>query len=194
MTKQGTKSKFCNKFSEFHKLLLGNGFIFANLSSVKYKNSIQINAIILLLVFSLNTIILFACALGMDMGFRSQHHENSDAITHQHEEGTLPHHHDKASDSHHHNDADNHQQQLKDKSDNKNNCCNDSVLKFEKLDKTVTNTVKVNFNTPVFVALIHIFYLSDFLSTSQITKHLPVVRWCFPPPPDIRVSIQSFQI
>ena len=130
----------------------------------------------------------------MDMGFNTQHHENTDAITHQHEEGTPPHHHDNASGSHHHGDADNHHQQSKDKSDNKDNCCNDSVLQFAKLDKTVTNTVTVDFNNTVFAAFVQVFYLSDILSTSQVAKHLPVVRWCFPPPPDIRVSIQSFQI
>jgi len=161
---------------------------------VKYKNSIQFKALILLLVFSLNTVVGFACAVGMDMGFNTQHHENTDAITHQHEEGTPPHHHDKTSGSHHHSDADNHHQQPIDKSDSKDNCCNDSVLQFAKLDKTVTNAVKVNFNNTLFVALIHVFYLSDILSSSQVAKHLPAVRWCFPPPPDIRVSIQSFQI
>lgn len=147
-------------------------------------------------MFSLNTIVGFACAVGMDMdmGFNSKHHETTGAITHQHEEGTPPHHHDKTSGSHHHSDADNHHQNPIDKSENKDNCCNDSVLQFAKLDKTITNAAKVNLDNSSFISLIYVFYLSDILSTSQVVKHLPVVRWCFPPPPDIRVSIQSFQI
>lgn len=135
----------------------------------------------------------FTCAMGMDMGFNTKHHEKADTIAHHDGEGTPPHHH-KASDSHHHNDADNHHQQSKSESDKKDNCCTDNVIKFEQLDKAVANAVKANFNNAVFVAIVNVFYLTDALSASLVNKHIPSFRWCFPPPPDIRVSIQSFQI
>ena len=145
-------------------------------------------------MFSLNTVVGFACALGMDMEFNSQHHENADAIAHQHEEGTPSHHHDNSSGSHHHDDMDNHPQQSKSEQNKKDNCCNDNVIKFEQLDKSITNAVKVTFNSTVFAALVHVLYFSDIVSASQVTHQLPIARWCFPAPPDIRVSIQSFQI
>lgn len=121
--------------------------------------------------------ISFACSVGIDMSFNSKHH-------HAEEKVTIDHH------GSHHNEGNNHYKSK----DGKDNCCNDSILQFAKLDKTVTATVKVNFNNTVFVAAIDVFYLSDILSTSQVTNHIPLARWCFPIPPDIRVSIQSFQI
>ena len=38
---------------------------------------IQLKAALLLLVFGLNTIIGFACAVGVDMGFNTSHHHNN---------------------------------------------------------------------------------------------------------------------
>lgn len=153
---------------------------------VKYKNSIQIKAIILLLVFSLNTVVVFACTLGLDMGFSTHYHENADAITDQYEEAAPPH--------HHHGDNGNRHQQSKGESDKKDNCCIDNGIIFEQLDKVVANTAKIHFNYPVFSALTPVFSLTDILSASHQTNHRPLVRWYFPQPPDIRVSIQSFQI
>ena len=85
--------------------------------------SIQLKAAFLLIVFSLNTVIGFACAVGLDMGFNSHHHEES-AI-----EVTENHHHNK---SHHHDEADIHHHQT---NNNKDNCCNDEVMKFQQVDK-----------------------------------------------------------
>ncbi|MEO6136122.1 MAG: hypothetical protein ABIP35_13280 [Ginsengibacter sp.] len=51
--------------------------------------SIQLKAGFLLVVFSLNTIIGFACAVGLDMSFNSSHHveEVTKAIVHVHVDG-----------------------------------------------------------------------------------------------------------
>lgn len=140
--------------------------------------SIEIKAFILLFVFSLNVLISFACSVGIDMGFNSKHHHDGEnkAMTYY--------------GSHHHDGTDNHHKSK----GNKNNCCNDTVIKFGQIDKTVANTVKINFDSSVFAALTYIFYLSDVLSSSQVITHTPLARWCFPLPHDIRVSIQSFQI
>lgn len=151
---------------------------------MKYKKSIQIKAIVLLLVFLLNTVIGFSCGIGLAM----------EVNAHTHDKNTPTHPPVKDSGSHHFNAADNFQQQLVGKYNNKDNCCNDSVVKFAQLDKAVTNSVTVNLNNTFFTALVYGFYLSDVLSTSQVTNHIPLARWWFPLPSDIRVSIQSLQI
>jgi hypothetical protein len=144
--------------------------------------SIQFKAAFLLIVFSLNTVIGFACAVGMNMGFNSHHHEES-AI-----EATENHHHDK---SHHHDEADvSHQKTNNDK----DNCCNDEVMKFQQVDKNIATSFSLI--SPVFfTSFLASFYNIDILSSNNrisIIKYF--VRRHHPPIPDIRVAIQSFQI
>ncbi|WP_343304132.1 hypothetical protein AAHN97_21405 [Chitinophaga niabensis] len=52
---------------------------------MKTSRTIQLKAVFLLAVFTLNTMLGFACAVGLDMGFNSKHHH--------HKEGTTLHHH-----------------------------------------------------------------------------------------------------
>lgn len=52
---------------------------------MKRSKTIQLKAVFLLAVFILNTMVGFACAVGLDMGFNSKHHH--------HKEGTTLHHH-----------------------------------------------------------------------------------------------------
>ncbi|SIO50913.1 hypothetical protein [Chitinophaga niabensis] len=52
---------------------------------MKLSRTIQLKAVFLLAVFTLNTMVGFACAVGLDLGFNSKHHH--------HEEGTTLHHH-----------------------------------------------------------------------------------------------------
>jgi len=144
--------------------------------------SIQFKAAFLLIVFSLNTVIGFACAVGMNMGFNSHHHEES-AI-----EATENHHHDK---SHHHDEADvSHQKTNNDK----DNCCNDEVMKFQQVDKNIATSFSLI--SPVFfTSFLASFYHIDLLSSNnRISTIKYFVRRHHPPIPDIRVAIQSFQI
>lgn len=144
--------------------------------------SIQIKAAILLIVFSLNTAIGFACSVGLDMGFNSHHHEES-AV-----EATENHHHDK---SHHHDEADvQHHQSNNDK----DNCCNNEVMKFQQVDKNVATSFSLI--SPVFfTSFFASFYNIDILSsTNRISDVKYFVRSHHPPIPDIRIAIQSFQI
>lgn len=69
------------------------------------------------------------------------------------------------------------------------NCCNDSVLKFQQLDKSVEQHLTAAIDVPV------VFIIAHFITPSFIYSHhqYPVVRQDLPPR-DIRVSIQSFQI
>lgn len=146
------------------------------------KKSIQLKAAILLTVFSLNTVIGFACAVGLDMGFNSHHHEES-AI-----EVTENHHHDK---SHHHDEADIHHHQS---NSDKDNCCNDGVMKFQQIDKNIATSFSL-INPLFFTSFLTSFYNIDILSSkNRISEIKYFDRSHHPPIPDIRIAIQSFQI
>ena len=80
---------------------------------MKRNISIQLKAAFLLIVFSMNMIIGFACAIGIDMWFNTSHHEETEIMAH---EGSH----------HHHDEADKHHKSK----DGKDNCCNDHVIKF----------------------------------------------------------------
>lgn len=157
---------------------------------MKKIKSIQFKAAFLLIVFSLNTVIGFACAVGLDMGFNSNHHEEmvTDIPVHIHVDGKKHQHHNEAKD--HNNEAvkDHHQ------SNKKDNCCNDEVIKFQQVDKALASSVTLI--SPVFfTSLLASFYNIDILSSnSGISDIKYFVRSHHPPIPDIRIAIQSFQI
>ncbi len=146
------------------------------------KKSIQFKAASLLIAFSLNTVIGFACAVGLDMGFNSHHHEECGI------EATEIHQHDS---THHHGDADIHHH----KSNNeKDNCCNDGVMKFQKVDKNIATSFS-SINPVFFTSFLTSFYNIDILSSNnRISEIKYFVRSHHPPIPDIRIAIQSFQI
>ena len=150
--------------------------------------SIQIKAVFLLVVFSLNTLIGFACAVGLDMSFNSHHHEVTPMSTSEHHAHDRSHHHedtpqnDKAGVHHHTSNSD------------KDNCCNDGVMKFQQVDKAIASQITVI--SPVFfTSFLASFYNIDILSSNyRITSIKYFVRPHHPPIPDIRIAIQSFQI
>ncbi len=152
--------------------------------------SIQLKAAFLLIVFSLNTVIGFACAIGVDMGYNSKHHHDDDEATeaavHVHADGKKHNHHNEA--GNHQHKADAHKS-----SNGKDNCCDDQVTKFSQLDKAVPQPSVVN---PIlFTAFISSFYSIDILAASQVTKSTKYfVRGHHPPIPDILIAIQRFQI
>jgi len=157
----------------------------------------RIRALILLIVFSLNTMIGFACSIGIDMGFNSGHHDGSKTHTsiHVHKDGKR----------HIHDDGKNHNRQSKHsghhhsaekkegtKTDDKD-CCTDDVVQFEKLDKSIPHSGATAH--PLFLtAFIYIFYV-QLLPTSNIIRNVKqFVRSYHPPISDIRIAIRSFQI
>jgi len=142
---------------------------------MKRKKSIQFKALFLLIVFSLNTVIGFACAVGIDMGFNSPHHEESVA-------GSLIRHHHGANIKNHGSKND------------KDNCCNGEVMQFQKIDKVLTSSITF-INSVSFTSYRASFYNIDILSHStQIADIKYFVRSHHPPIPDIRIAIRSFQI
>jgi hypothetical protein len=159
---------------------------------VKSKTSIQLKAAFLLIVFSINTIVGFACAIGIDMGFNFTHHDEKTIETsgHVHADGKRHQHQNIV--TKHHEAANNEHHKLK---DDKNNCCNDKVTQFAQLDKALSPSLSFLVNPLFFTALVSTFYNIDisFLSQRSLTiKYF--VRSHHPPIPDIRIAIQSFQI
>lgn len=150
--------------------------------------SIQLKASFLLIVFSLNTVVGFACSVGLDMGFNSHHHKES-AI-----EVSENHHHGKShyqGESHHHNKADVHHHTS---NNEKDNCCNDGVMKFQQVDKNIATSFSL-ISPLFFTSFLASFYNIDILfSNNRISEIKYFARTHHPPIPDIRLAIQSFQI
>ena len=141
----------------------------------------QVKAFFLLFVFSLSTVVGFACAAGVDMGFNKHHHEeNNFAISSINKE--EEHHHQQT--SHHHGDK---------IPSEKGGCCTNSVIEFQKLDKN-TSLSSLVFFTPIFVACNYHYNRINITGIETIASQRPIMRHYYPPPRDIRVSIQSFQI
>ena len=147
---------------------------------MKRNRSIRLKATFLLLVFALNTMVGFACALGLDMGFNS-HHEHQEA-TEIHIAGEKHEHHEAAEQHEEKNCCDPH----------KGGCCNDKVSKIALLDKTVPQPFHIS--TPNH-SPIHRNYLTDILRTvSGITYSRSFLRSYHPPIPDICIAVRSFRI
>ena len=150
---------------------------------MKSISSIQLKAALLFVVFGLNTVVSFACAISVDMGFNTSHHHDEEATeVHIHADGKK-HHHEKPTHSHNNKDK-----------EEKGGCCNDSVIKFSQVDKPVPQP-NIIVSPVFFAAFIATYYAIDISYPSQVsgsTKYF--VRNYHPPIPDIRISIQSFQI
>ena len=149
--------------------------------------SIQIKAALLLIVFSMNTVIGFTCAIGVDMGFNKLHHDeretgetsvyvHTDGKKHQHHEQTVMHQHDSKSDS------------------EKGGCCSDDVIKFQQLDKSLAQNANIAGSAPAFVAILSCFFYIDILHHLHVSNQKQISQFFHPPPPDIRILNQRFQI
>lgn len=154
---------------------------------MKRSISIQLKAAVLLIVFGLNTMVGFACAVGLDMSFNTTHHHDEEAIeVHEHADGIK---------HNHHQQTEKHQQdENKSEKKEKGGCCNDDVQKFQSLDKALTQNVKTITDVPVFAAIISSFLGIDIFNIAKAYPPKYKARYFYPPPPDIRIAIQSFQI
>lgn len=134
---------------------------------------IQLKAVFLLIAFSLNTVVGFACSVGLHPEFNDSYHE--EAISH----NPAPQHADRF--EHHHHGA-------------KDGCCHDNVVKFQNLDKNLNPNAKIIIEAPVFVALLPLLTGFEPLKPAGLAFQKQAVQFFYPPPGDIRVIIQSFQI
>ena len=171
------------------------------------ETSIQLKAVFLMAVFALNTVVGLACSMGLGMGSKTSHHkkEATDPVLHIHADGKKHHHQKKPVkvSAHVHADGKKHehksepvkqQQEENEKTKKeKDGCCSVVVLKFQNLDKNLNQNAKTAIGAPAFIALISIFSGVDILKTTA-SAQLPVIRYLFPPPPNILITIQRFQI
>ena len=146
--------------------------------------SIKLKATLLLIVFSMNTVVGFACAMGVDMGYNNSHHEAeaTEVAVHVHADGKK-HHHDKKPVTNHHDKKD---------ASKKDDCCTNEVMQFQQLDKSLA--AKVGIDIPVFVAISTAYFGINIFETVKLPAQKYTARYFHPPPPDIRIAIQRFQI
>jgi hypothetical protein len=154
---------------------------------MKKNISIQLKAAALLIVFSLNTILGFACAIGIDMGYNSKHHHHDEI------KNTETMHEDVGDKQHQHQHENKHQHDLK-KSTEKNDCCNDNAISFQKIDKALDSSLNTLVKLPAFVLLVNDFQTADIYKYAALQTHQYFVPLFHPPPPDILVLIGRFQI
>ena len=148
---------------------------------------IQLKATFLLTVFSLNTVIGFACAMGVDMGFNSKHHHDEDEEAtetsvhvngkkHQHNEEETKHHHGSKEDS------------------EKGGCCNDGVIKFQNLEKNLNQNNTLVIYAHLFATILSNFWSINIFNCAKALAQNYKARVFHPPPTDILIAIQRFQI
>ena len=148
------------------------------------------------MVFTLNTLVSFACSVGLNMGFNSNHHVNEKKNAgHSH---SHKHAHDKAlKGKHSHAAVHKHSHDLasgdhKD-SGQKDNCCNEKSVELQKVDKSANHSSNPVIKIPVLVSFLAVF--SGLEVRAELLPLLPrsFIQQYYPPP-DKRIIIQSFQI
>jgi hypothetical protein len=160
-----------------------------------YQQKNKIKAAFLLLVFALNTVVSFACSVGL-VDFSEDHHKHGASHVHDksHSHQGVSHQHEKSVDvdNHHHLNS---TQQLP--GEEENNCCSDDVVKVATLDKSVTSVNQNPLPLPVEVmAAIYAFILPGYYSAMLPVKPKLCFdrRWALTDDTDLRIVIQSFQI
>lgn len=155
----------------------------------------KIRALFLLSIFSLNTVVGFACSLGFDLGFNSKHHhgeETAEAVVHIHADGKKHIHQEKGSHdhskSHQQNETGNHHKPDKEK----DNCCSDKVAQLVQIDKSVPQSLTIAH--PIFLNTFFDIFYNAVLPLDIIKDIKQFVRSYHPPISKIRIAIQSFQI
>jgi hypothetical protein len=186
---------------------------------MKQNNSIRFKAAILLVVFSLNTIIGFACSFSLDKIFsNNNHHEekvsNPEVLVHPAGNNNNIHQKEEAPKTKVHVHADGKKHLHQEKVDKNNeaaqsrsaassnkqtnetdgNCCSVPVTKFEQLDKSITQSYK-GLHPKFLISHLSVLNSVYILYTSYINTGIKYfVRSYHPPIQNIRVAIQSFQI
>lgn len=146
---------------------------------MKIRSTVKFKAVFLTIVFLLNTIVGFACAIGMDMVFNSGHHKVQKVILasehiHEHDKTETDHHSSKGS---------------------KDNCCKDEFAKIIKAEKMAQRSFDYNLLSMSFFDLPARAYFIGGLTTSPVnTLNAHFLRHCRSPISDLRIAIQSFQI
>ena len=155
---------------------------------MKNSSTIKIKALGLLVVFSLNMVLGFACSVGLDLGYNRNHHSQNAAA--EHSPGK-----DKIAGNCHSDFSAGDSSSERSDSPNDTDCCSNGVVKFFKLDKN-TSASNTDAGTPALWMVRQFTYQIELLQSvndnSPRTHHFG--RNDYPPLPDIRIAIQSFLI
>ncbi|OQP61187.1 hypothetical protein A3860_05595 [Niastella vici] len=155
---------------------------------MKINKTIQLKAVFLLIVFSLNTLIGFACAVGVNLGLHAKdthsHHHHGEAVK------KDSHHHDENGAHHHHHDH----KKASNTANEDDNCCTGKVSQLSQTDKLAAQTIYYGIEIPVTLAPLHFLYRAFLPAITQETNKIPVARPYTLNSRGIRVCIQSFQI
>jgi hypothetical protein len=147
------------------------------------KKRTYFKALLLVIVFSLNTVISFACSFSSL--FHGVHHHNSSVAAPDKHNGSVAHTHNHEAQPHKKTDS---------KEEQKGDCCSTSIVEVEKTDKSVSRTIEAP--DTLFLAAFIATYSSllDYFTVERTVKP----HWDRWRPPatiqDIRIVIQSFQI
>lgn len=139
----------------------------------------KIRALVLLIVFSLNTVVGFACSIGVDMGYNSHHHQHGKKHSHKHKNNHVSRVSIKPTDAKSNDD-----------------CCSNDVTKFSLLDKSVAAN-NLLLEAPVFLLPFTTTFLSQSINESGLavnSKFQFVRRSSFLNDTDIQTAIRRFQI
>ena len=124
---------------------------------MKNKTSIQLKAGFLLIIFTLNTIVGFACSMGIKA---ADFYLKKETKVHVHPDGKK-HHHESSSTPKNH-------QQKEEKKSQKSGCCTTEVLKFQNLDKSLIQNEKT-FAIPFFIALANTYLGIDIIEFKRFS-------------------------
>ena len=161
---------------------------------MKRSLSIQFKAAFLLFVFSLSTIVGFACSVGLNMTFNADHHKERGGHQQKSHEHGKSHEH-AASTDHHQEPADHHKQVSNLQENPEDNCCKDEAAKFEKSDKRTPQSFNYNLQSPfVTLGFSTPFNIDVLASHIYLPSNKYFVRNHHPPIADTRIAIQSFLI
>lgn len=157
---------------------------------MKISLSIQFKAAFLTFVFLLNTLVGFACAVGMDMEFNTKHHEDQKVVSSGKHTLKNGKHHAHAKHSHDQSPVDHHASKSQ-----KDNCCKEQVDKITKADKLTQPGFDYSLLSSSFFLLPSTGYrIGESVTFPVNVSNNYFVRHCRPPIPDVRIAIQSFQI
>lgn len=168
-------------------------------------NNKKLKAALLLLVFSLNTMVGFACSVGFNFTQVFNHHGNKESHSHDqaHQHGITAgpsHGHGEKEDHHGNNKGNSHDHSTfnhHEDNQEENNCCADEVVKFALLDNAIPQTNQNLVPLPVEVLFIWPgFIVADYNNAEGFIKLTPPLLRSWPPAShtELRIVIQSFQI
>ncbi len=149
-------------------------------------------ALVLLIVFSLNTVVSFACSFSNL--FHGFHHHKSSATTVEHKHSGNHHDSHVQKNKHDHGIQSEHKHESGSPNNSKDDCCSKSVIKIEKVEKAISRTIEVPHT--IFVASLFATYVKLFsLQDLKKTFFPDYIRWQHTATiQDLRIVIQSFQI